>query len=641
MCGIVGIFDTTIPPSSKEILKMRDIFSYRGPDDAGLWVRRQGQVAFGHRRLSILDPSPAGHQPMHDSELPLTIVYNGEVYNYIEIRERLKKKGYSFVTGTDTEVIIKAYQEWGTDCLQFFNGMFAFAIWDERKESLFLARDRLGIKPLYYYEKSGRLYFASEIKAIIAVLKELPDLSPHLIDVYMSFGYTAGEDTLLKGVKRLLPGCFMVVNSDKREKGKYWELTFSNNQDCGLANYIGQAREILEDAVKIRLRSDVPLGIFLSGGLDSSAVVGLLANKVPERLKTFSVAYDFGPRFDETGYARQIARKFNTEHHEIFITPNDFQSFIPEFVWLMDEPVAESAGISLYFVSRLAKEHVTVVLSGEGSDEVFAGYDFYWYMLLMEKYRSLIGGKQAQAISKIGAFLLPDANKIRKYLLLSASELDKRYRGISTYEAHDKTRLYSNDFAEFLSNNPETEIQFFIERLFRHTGKKDPLSTMLYFDIRTWLIDDLLIKADRMSMAASLELRVPFLDYRLVECLANTPSKYKINGRVTKFLLKEVVKDVLPNNIIHRKKMGFPTPLKKMFETQLSEYAREILLDEVACIREFFNINEVKRLLEEHSKKTQDHHRRIWQLVVLETWMQMYKRGWHNIENNFQMKAML
>lgn len=630
MCGIVGIFDKNTSPSSEEILKMRDAFPYRGPDDAGIWIRPQGLVAFGHRRLSILDPTPAGHQPMHDRDSRLCIVYNGEVYNYLEVRDVLRNKGHLFSTGTDTEVILKAYQEWGSGCLRHFNGMFAIAIWDEEQKSLFLARDRLGIKPLYYYENNDRFYFASEIKAIVAALKELPGLSTHLIDVYMSFGYVAGEETLLNGVKRLLPGRFMVVNSKNTEIRKYWELTFDNNQDHGLAYYLEQSRELLEDAVQIRLRSDVPLGIFLSGGLDSSTVVGILAGKVPERLKTFSVAYDFGPEYDETRYARLVAKKFNTEHHEIFITPTDFQSFVPDCIWLMDEPVTESAAISLYFVSRLAKEHVTVVLSGEGSDEVFAGYDFYRYMLLLEKYRKLVGSKQAVMLSKIGSSLLPDASKVRKYLLLGANRLEKRYKGISTYEDGSKDGLYVNDFFCYLSNIAENQTQLFIEKLFEDTKENDSLSRMLYFDIRTWLIDDLLIKADRMSMAASLELRVPFLDYRLVEFVANMPSKYKVNGTVTKFLLKEMMKDALPKEIIHRKKMGFPTPLKKMFETHLAGYAKDLLLDRAACIRDYFKVSEIERLLYEHSKGTQDHHRRIWQLVVLEGWMQMYKTKWRN-----------
>jgi len=628
MCGIVGILDKNIPPSPEEIIKMRDVFAYRGPDDAGVWVRPKGLVAFGHRRLSILDPTPAGHQPMHDHDSRFSIVYNGEVYNYVEVRRILKSKGYHFFTRTDTEVILKAYEEWGVECLHHFNGMFAIAIWDEDQKTLFLARDRLGIKPLYYFEKNGRFFFASEIKAIVAVLKELPSLSLHLIDMYMSFGYVAGEETLLKGVKRLLPGRFMILNYTTKKVQKYWELNFENNQDHGLNYYISQCRDLLEDAVKIRLRSDVPLGIFLSGGLDSSTVVGLLAEKVSERLKTFSVAYDFGPEYDETRYARQIAKQFNAEHHEIFITPKDFQSFILDCIWLMDEPVTESAAISLYFVSRLAKDHVTVVLSGEGSDEVFAGYDFYWYMLLVERYRSLLGGKQAEVMAKIASLLLPDASKVRKYLLLGASSLDKRYKGISTYENNNKTNLYRDDFVDYLLYNDKKGHEIFIENLFNHTKKNDPLSRMLYFDIKTWLVDDLLIKADRMSMAASLELRVPFLDYRIVEFAAKMPSKYKVKKTVTKFLLKEMMKNHLPNEIVHRKKMGFPTPLKIMFEKHLSGFARDLLLDEAASIRDYFKRSEIERLLKEHTNKIQDHHRRIWQLIVLETWLQMYRKRW-------------
>ena len=624
MCGIAGVIKYNHGDIGACIKAMRDTFPYRGPDDKGVWIHPGRMVALGHRRLSILDPTMAGHQPMHDEESGLTIVFNGEIYNYLEIREDLRSKGCHFTTGTDTEVILKAFAQWGQDCLQHFNGMFAFAIWQEKEQRLFITRDRLGIKPFYYFENRQGFYFASEIKAIRAVLRASLDVQDELIDAYMSFGYVPGEDTLLKGVKRLLPGHFMFKDVGNGESGsprKYWDLHFSDNMDRGEGYYLDTAKSLLDSAIDLRLRSDVPLGIFLSGGLDSSAVVGLLAPRVSEPLKTFSVAYDFGSQFNETPYARKVAQKFNTDHHEIFITPDDFRDFIPQFIHLMDEPVTESAAISLYFVSKLAKEQVTVVLSGEGSDEIFAGYDLYRYMAVLEKYFKINGKGITRLLASLGEILFPSGNKLAKYLTLGALPLEQRYKGISTYEERYKKRLYNDAFGGACRSQKNHALKSFLEGLFEHTANNDVLSRMLYFDTKTWLVDDLLIKADRMSMAASLELRVPFLDYRLVEFAAAMPAKYKVRNGQGKYILKKMMEDVLPKEIIYRKKMGFPTPLKMMFEGELYGYAQDILLSLSAKILSFFSRESIEEILHEHKNKKMDHHRLIWQLIVLEQWL--------------------
>ena len=422
---------------------------YRGPDDTGSWVNGQN-IAFGHLRLSILDTSSAGRQPMFYADNNLVIVFNGEIYNFIELRIELKAKGYTFSTNTDTEVILASYKEWGTECLNRFNGMWAFAIWDQAQKILFLARDRMGIKPLYYYNVNGSFYFASEIKAILPAIQSSPDINHSLIDPYMSFGYIPGEDSLLKGIKRLLPGHSMLVKDGKIKITQYWDLKFEAGPDLGVDCYVNKGKKLLEDAIDIRLRSDVPLGIFLSGGLDSSTVVALLANRVPGQLKTFSVAYDFGKKYNETEYARLVSKQFNTEHHEIFITPQEFKNFIPNYIRHMDEPVAESAAISLYYISKLAKDFVTVVLSGEGSDEIFAGYDFYKYMLFLERYRFVVKDKIANHLKIMGERLMPEGSKLMKYLALGALPLAKRYKGISTYEEQVKQSLYRDDFKEML-----------------------------------------------------------------------------------------------------------------------------------------------------------------------------------------------
>jgi asparagine synthase (glutamine-hydrolysing) len=627
MCGIVGIVGEIDRPLEETVCAMRDVFPYRGPDAKGLWVCESSRVALGHRRLSILDVSEAGTQPMHSATGDQHVVFNGEVYNYLELRKELLEKGHCFRTNTDTEVLLAAYREWGAECLQRFNGMWGFAIWDEAKQRLFLARDRLGVKPVYYLHTGNAFYFASEVKAILAVASEPSEVATELIDSYMSFGYIPGEDTLVRGIKRLMPGHYLELQNNRVTVRRYWDLHFSEGEDRGLPYYLDQTRRILENAIDLRLRSDVPLGILLSGGLDSSAVVGLLAPRVGRQLKTFSVAYDFGPQYDETQYARLVARRFNTDHHEIVVRPEEFRDFIPRYVWLMDEPVTEAAAISLFFVSQLAKDHVTVVLSGEGADEVFAGYDWYRYMQVLERYRGLVGAGGARLASRIARACLPPTSKLLKYLTLANDPLEKRHRGVSTHEEHYKQTLYRRDFADHVARRNGTgAVAEFIEGLFRGTNGADALGKMLRFDTKTWLPDDLLIKADRMSMANSLELRVPFLDYRLVEFVAAMPSRYKLNGRSHKFLLKEMMRGILPGEILDRKKMGFPTPLAFMFQGGLREFCRDTLLAPSARIREYFEPQAVATLLAEHAAGRCDHHRAIWQLLVLEHWLQGWAR---------------
>jgi len=627
MCGIVGILikngDSRV--SEETVNRMKATFPYRGPDDSGVWVNPARNVAIGHVRLSIIDTSSAGWQPMGDESENLRITYNGEVYNYIELRKELEAIGYTFFSKTDTEVILVAYNEWKENCLQRFNGMFAFGIWNEREKTLFLARDRLGIKPLYYYEDSSVFCFASEPKAILVALNNTPPVDMHLIDAYMSFGYVPGENTLFRGIKRLLPGHWLTVSEKSCVYPKrYWKLNFQNCQeDRGLSFYTRRCRELLEDAVDLRLRSDVPLGIFLSGGLDSSTVVGLLAPRVSKNLHTFSVAYNFGPEFDETPYARLVAERFNTNHHEIYVTPGEFCDFIPKYVALMDEPVAEAAAISLYYVSNLAKEYVKVVLSGEGADEIFAGYDLYWYMTFIERYRQYIGPGICSILGKVASIFLPVHSKLRKYLVLGSVPLERRYKGISMYEEEIKNALYQEDFKKYISSiQGKGDLAIFIRNLLEECDCLESLNKMLFFDIHTWLVDDLLIKADRMSMGASLELRVPFLDHRLVEFAATIPPKWKLNGTVGKYLLREMMKNVLPPQIIKRSKKGFPTPLRILFRRELYDYACDILLSRSSMIYDFFERDKVESLLHSHAKGKIDWHRVLWQLVVLEEWLQ-------------------
>jgi len=618
MCGIAGIINTARPPAAPDIEAMVADIRYRGPDGVGYVCFESDGVALGHRRLSILDLSQAGQQPMADSGERFWIVLNGEIYNYLEIRRELESRGCSFRSGTDTEVLLYAYAQWGAACLGRFMGMFAFAIWDRQKRELFAARDRLGIKPLYYRTTPDGLQFASEVKSLLAIQASKQEVDAGLIDAYMEFGYVPGEDTLHKGIRRLLPGHTLTWRDNRITVTPYWDLDFGAQVDRGIATHAAKVGELLEDSIRLHLRSDVPLGVFLSGGLDSSAVVALLAPGASRGIKSFSVAYDFGPEYDETAYAREVSAAFSTDHHEIRVTPQQFLDFVPSYIWHMDEPVTEAAAISLYYVSKLAREHVVVGLSGEGSDELFAGYDFYAYNLAIERARRLVGGSVFRGLARLTGKLRRIA-KIRKYLNLAGAPLEERYRGISSYERETKTRLYSAGFARMAAEG-SSQCRAFLESLFTRSRDWDPLSRMLYFDTKTWLVDDLLIKADRMTMANSIELRVPFLDHRLVEYAASVPSRYKISGRDAKIILKRAMDGRLPDRIVRRRKMGFPTPLEIMFRGQLYDYAHDTLLSPQATGRGYFEPRAVQQLLHEHRAGRAANHRQIWQLLVLEEW---------------------
>lgn len=618
MCGIAGIVNVVTPPTNAEIGAMIADIAYRGPDGTGQICLDAEGVALGHRRLSILDLTEAGSQPMVSSNGRYWLVFNGEIYNYLEIRKELESLGCKFCSSSDTEVLLQAYEQWGAVCLQRFMGMYAFAIWDRKKRELFAARDRLGIKPFYYRETAHGVLFASEIKSILSVQTDPKEVDLSLIDAYMDFGYVPGENTLHKGIKRLLPGHTLTWRDNRITVSKYWDFGFDVQSNDDIAVCADRIKRLLQDSVALHLRSDVPLGVFLSGGLDSSAVVALLSPGASCGLKTFSVAYDFGPDYDETPYARQVAGAFATDHHEIRVTPRQFLDFVPSYIWHMDEPVTEAAAISLYYVSKLARQHVVVCLSGEGSDELFAGYDFYTYNLMIEKSQRWFGPRLFRGLAGLTQKVARFA-KIRKYLELASCPLEKRYRGISSYEPSKKVALYSDGYAACAAEG-DARLRSFIESLFTRSRQWNPLSRMLYFDTKTWLVDDLLIKADRMSMSTSIELRVPFLDHRLVEYAASIPSRYKIRGTDTKFVLKRALEGQLPKAILRRQKMGFPTPLEIMFRGELFDYAHETLLSQQAIGRSYFDRKAIERLLFEHRSGRAANHREIWQLVVLEEW---------------------
>jgi asparagine synthase (glutamine-hydrolysing) len=613
MCGIAGTyrFRSGRPVEDEELRAMSACLAHRGPDDEGFYL--EGPLGLAHKRLTILDTSRRGRQPMFTDDGAVAVTFNGEIYNFVELRAELEAKGAVFHTRTDTEVLLHLWREHGEDLVEHLNGMFAFAIWDREAGTLFLARDRLGIKPLYYTLGEEGLSFASEVKALLAVGRRRPGVRLEMLDAYMSVGYVPTERTLFQGIEKLQPGWCLRVDREGVRLRQYWDLKV-DPQEMSEADAVREATELLTDAVRLQLRSDVPLGVFLSGGVDSSAVVALMHEMGIRDIRTFTVAYDFGPQFDETRYARQVAEQFGTRHREVFVTPREFRDFIPDLVWHMDEPVTESAAISLFYVAKLAREDVVVVLSGEGSDEVFGGYPIYKYMQTLERYRRLPArlrnGVLNPALGLLGA-------KWRKYTRLSGLPLAERYTGVSFYETPTKEALYRPEMRARFNG---TAMPGLLRPYYDKTEGQDPLLRMMYLDVKSWLPDDLLIKADKMTMASSVELRVPFLDHRLVELGGRLPPDLRIRGWTTKYVLKKAMEGRLPHEILHRGKMGFPTPLARMFAGDLRGYVADVLLSDRSLDRGYFRPEAVRTLVGDHLGGERDHHRVLWQLLVLEEW---------------------
>jgi len=620
MCGICGVFNyrTGAPVSPDRLVAMRDTMVHRGPDDAGCW--HDGSVGLAHRRLSILDLSRQGRQPMVSFDKTHVISFNGEVYNYRELKEQYCQN-YPFTSQTDTEVILAMYRQYGAACVEYFNGMFAFAVYNTETKELFCARDRIGIKPFYYALTEDGILFASEIKALVHHATVPRTIRRNKIVDYMHFGYVPGDETMFSSVKRLPPAHVMTIRDGTVSVRRYWELEYTQEKDRGERVHMEEFRHLFDSAIDLRLRADVPVGVFLSGGLDSSSVVAQLGIRENKGLKTFSVAYDFGREFNETPYARLVAQRYGTDHHECMVTPRMFCDFVPEYVHYMDEPVTEAAAISLYYLAKLTKEKVTVVLSGEGADELLGGYDIYRYMQGLARYRSIPASVRNGVIEPL--LRCAGSAKINKYLDLARQPIRGSYRGVSLYEKGGVAAMLTPAFTQSVSSYDfDGETARFFPRSPAH-----PLNTMLSFDMKTWLVDNLLIKADKMSMAPALELRVPFLDHRMVEYCARLPVKYKAGWFTKKYLLKKCMADLVPPEIIKRKKVGFPTPLKIMFKGELYSYVADTLTGTTCRERGVFSPQTIATMLADHRSGARDFHRELWQMVVFEEWCTRFRVG--------------
>jgi len=626
MCGIVGLvrFNPEEAADEARLKRMRDVLRHRGPDGEGLWV--DGPVGLGHRRLAIVDVA-AGQQPMPNEDESVWITYNGEIYNHAELRPGLEARGHCYRTRSDTETILHLYEEEGDRCVERLQGMFAFALWDRRRRRLLLARDRLGIKPLYYACTDREILFASEIKALLAARDERVAFNEAILPEFLATRFVAGEETFFEGIRKLLPGRTLAWSRDEGiSQRRYWRLPAAPDETRGtLAEEAREVRARLEATVRSHLMSDVPLGLFLSGGIDSSGLAALMAPMVDGAIRTFSVGFD-EPGANELAYARLVARAVRAEHHEVVVSPAEFWGALPHLVWHEDEPIAFSSSVPLYFVSRLAGEHVKVVLTGEGADELFLGYNRYrvtaWNERLGGGYAALTpSGLRAGVRRAIGRLPWP----LRRYAGRSFLALEGGPR-----------QLFCENFAVF----PEA----FQRRLLKDAGllaRRDPyaealrcyaeapggtLERMSYADLQTYLVE-LLMKQDQMSMAASVESRVPFLDHELVEHVAALPGRLKLRGWQTKAVLRAALRDLVPREILTRGKMGFPVPVGRWLRGEFWPLVEELVLGERARRRGPFEPAMLRRLAQEHRSGAAEHGDRLWLLLNLEIWQRIFVDG--------------
>jgi asparagine synthase (glutamine-hydrolysing) len=602
MCGISGLFnyDRSREVDAASLERMRAVTRHRGPDDSGHYIDGNAGLAFN--RLSIIDLS-GGHQPLSNEDGSVWIVFNGEIYNFSELRDDLLKRGHAFRTRSDTETIVHAWEEFGEETPSKLRGMFAFAIWDSRRRVLFAARDRLGIKPFYYYDGPRQFAFASEIKSLLE-LGEVPrELDPAAVGEFLRRRYVIAPNTMLRAVRKLEPGHSMIVDESGVHIRRYWDVPLGEETEITEAEASERLAALLEECTRMHLVSDVPLGAFLSGGLDSSCVVGLMSRLGVSDIKTFSIGYD-SPE-SELGYARIVADHFHTEHHELRLSPIAFRDVLPKIVRFMDEPVGDTASIPLYYLAQFARQKVTVALSGEGSDEIFAGYPIYHRMLGFETANRVpMIGAAGRVLSRVSG-----DTKIRKYAEMLGKPLEWRYGGVGgLFSAAQAERLRVDTGASHDG----------VGAAYGRTRGLPPLLRMSYVDLKTWLADDLLVKADRMSMANSLELRVPFLDHHLVEFALRLPDRLRLRGGGGKYLLKKWAEGILPKEIVHREKAGFPVPTKSWFRGDLAGYARETLFESGGAARELFRASEIEKLLEYH--RVEDRSSQIYSLLVLNHW---------------------
>lgn len=629
MCGITGQFNfNNSEPIRENILKrMTRIISHRGPDDEGIFISKNKRVGLGHRRLSIIDLQ-SGHQPMSDISGKVWIVFNGEIYNFYELKKDLLNKGYKFKTTSDTEVIINFYLEYGENNFYRLNGIFAFAIYDENTNQVILARDHFGVKPLYYFHNNEKIIFGSEMKSILVSNDFKKEIDFSALDSLLTFRYNPSPDTLIKGIKKLKPAHYLVINGNGHIKEKhYWNYNPKTNFDISKHQAIEEYQKLLEKSVKRQLISDVPVGLLLSGGIDSAVIGYLMQNYSNQKIKTFSIGFEGKGDYNELDDAKKSAELIKSEHHSLTITKDEYLKFFLNSSYYTEEPISEPTIPALYYVSKLASENVKVVLAGQGADEPLAGYKRYMGEKILSTFPQSI-----LLLSKLHIDKILNRNERFKRTLYASRQtnLEKRFLSIySIFNEQTKNKIIKSEYSELIKNNNLS----YIENLFKYTnGLEESLNKLLFIDTRMSLSDDLLIFGDKMSMANSLEMRVPFLDVELIKFLESLPANFKLKLMNHKYIHKKALHKWLPKEIINRKKRGFSTPLDDWLKSNFADDVRDILNSGNSFVKEIFNINEINLLIQKHKTMKENYTRHIFILISLELWYQkFFKNDWRNL----------
>ncbi len=619
MCGICGIYNASSgEPASQAVLeRMTRSIAHRGPDDSGFY--RDGALGLGFARLSIIDLS-GGHQPMSNETGDVWLVFNGEIWNYRKLRGELQAKGHLFRTQSDSETIIHAYEEYGVNCVARLHGMFGFAIWDNARKRLLLARDRAGKKPLYYTRVDGDLIFASEIKALLHHPHVKREADTQAIADFLSVRYVPGPATLFAGIYKVQPGHWLLYENGSLRIERYWDFTFGETERRPINEYIEGIQTHIRRAVAERMMADVPVGAMLSGGVDSSIVTGIMSELTDHKVKTFAVGFDH-PDYNELPYARLVADHFGTDHYELVVRSSDLTAYWPLLTWHRDEPVSEPSDLGVYLVSRLARQHVKVVLSGEGGDELFAGYPKYVVDWLAKYYHILPAAIRDGMITPLLDHLPYSMRKLKTAARNISQPAPQRWMAwFGIFNGQLKEQL--------LAGSVKASIDLDASRAFRRwleqNPQRDDLSAMLYLDTKIWLPDNLLMKGDKMTMAASLEGRIPLLDHQLIEYAASIPSDIKIRPFRAKYLLKRAFADFLPAPILTRKKMGFNVPTGIWFREGQRGFITSLLLSERMRSRGYFNVDFVARMLREHLEGRTNYQAQLFTLASLELWFRVF-----------------
>jgi asparagine synthase (glutamine-hydrolysing) len=631
MCGIVGIYaqnEKTVEELSRSVTMMAACLAHRGPDDQGFYIGKK--IALGHRRLSIIDLQ-TGHQPIFNEDRSICIIFNGEIYNYQEIKSELLGKGHRFASESDTETIIHAYEEWGEASVHRLRGMFSFCIWDERKDTLLLVRDRLGEKPLFYAQYDGNFVFASEMKAILADPRVDRTMDWEALGAYFTFSYIPAPLTIFKSIKKLSPGHLLTCSKGKVRVRQYWDVSFAPDRRKTEGRFIQEYLELLNESVRLQLRSDVPLGAFLSGGVDSSTVVALMSRTNGSAVNTFTIGFggNIGGFDDERKYARLVAERYHTHHREHEVHP-DVGGLIGKIVRAFDEPFADDSTVPSYFVSELARRNVTVALSGLGGDELFCGYERYLGFQMTQIYQRIPGMIRDKVIRRLIEELpeLASGNytvsHLKRFVRSSFPECGRRYFGfVSKINPKYKDTLFQGRAQDHSAVFNAVE-QGYLD-LFNAAPAEDPLNKVFYCDMKTYLPEDILACTDRLSMHHSLEVRVPFLDYKLVEYCATIPPEMKIKWLKKKYLLKKGVAGLLPKAVLDHKKQGFVGPMTRWLQTDLKELTREMLSERNLGKHDLFDGKTVDRILDDHYSGREINDTTIWSLMMFQSWFNQYQ----------------